>query len=170
MSKSIFISLPVKDIAVATRFYAALGCEKNPQFSDENTSCMNWSETITFMLLAHETYVTFVAKPIADARATSGVIIALSLDSREAVDALVAAAGGNGGQADPRPATDMGFMYQRTFEDPDGNLFEPLWMTPMRRSAIRPEGRRQIRISARSGASPHVPDRAHSRCRRRARG
>lgn len=130
MTKSIFISLPVQDVAAATRFYAAIGCEKNPQFSDETTSCMNWSETITFMLIGREAYATFTAKPVADARATSACIIALSLDSREAVDALVATAAAHGGAADLRPATDMGFMYQRTFEDPDGNLFEPLWLNP----------------------------------------
>jgi predicted lactoylglutathione lyase len=130
MTKSIFISLPVRDLAAATRFYAAIGCTQNPQFSDENAACMNWSETITFMLLGHGYYATFTAKPIADAHAVSGALVALSLDSREAVDAIVATAAANGGKADLRPANDMGFMYQRTFEDPDGNGFEPLWMDP----------------------------------------
>ena len=71
MTKSIYLSLPVQDVAAATRFYAAIGCEKNPQFSDETTSCMTWSETITFMLIGREAYATFTAKPIADARQTS---------------------------------------------------------------------------------------------------
>lgn len=130
MPNSIFISLPVKDLAAARRFYAAIGCTQNAQFSDENTACMSWSETITFMLLTHDYYATFTSKPIADARAVSAALIGLSLDSREAVDAIVEAAAANGGRPDQRPAMDMGFMYQRTFEDPDGNAFEPLWLNP----------------------------------------
>ena len=130
MSKMIFISLPVRDLAASTAFYRAIGCTKNEQFSDETTACMNWSETISFMLLNHAIYATFTDKPIADAREVSPMMVALTLDSREAVDEIVAAAGANGGKADPREEKEMGFMYQRTFEDPDGNLFEPLWFNP----------------------------------------
>ena len=130
MSKSIFVSLPVRDLAASTRFYEAIGCTRTPQFSDENTSCMNWSDSITFMLLTHGYYSTFTAKPIADSRRDSAVMIGLSLDSREAVDRAVEAAAVAGGRADVRAPNDMGFMYQRTFEDPDGNLFEPLWLNP----------------------------------------
>lgn len=130
MTKMIFVSLPVRDLAAATRFYTAIGCERNPQFSDENTSCMNWSDTISFMLLTHDYYATFTSKPIADAHAASAALIGLTLDSREAVDAIIATASAQGGKIDLRPANDMGFMYQRTFEDPDGNAFEPLWLDP----------------------------------------
>ena len=130
MPKMIFVSLPVKDLAASTRFYEAIGCEKNPQFSDDNTSSMMWSDTITFMLLTHDYYSSFTAKPIADAHRASPMMIGLSLDSREAVDAIVDAAAGAGGSTDLRPAQDLGFMYQRTFEDPDGNSFEPVWLNP----------------------------------------
>ncbi len=130
MSKMIFISLPVRDLAASIGLYLAIGCTKNEQFSDENSACMNWSETISFMLLNHKAYSSFTEKPIGDARETSPMMIALTLDSREAVDAIVEAAAANGGKADPREEKDMGFMYQRTFEDPDGNLFEPLWLNP----------------------------------------
>lgn len=130
MSKTIFVNLPVQDLAAATRFYAAIGCVQNPQFSDENAACMNWSETITFMLLTRDYYATFTAKPVADAHAASGALFALSIDSREAVDAIVATAAAHGGKGDLRPAKDYGFMYQRTFEDPDGNSFEPVWLNP----------------------------------------
>ena len=130
MTKMIFVSLPVNDLDGSIRFYEAIGCVKNPQFSDDNSAAMVWSETIHFMLLNHAAYSTFVSKPIADAHATSPMLIALSLDSREEVDAIVEAAAAAGGKADIRPANDMGFMYQRTFEDPDGNGFEPLWMNP----------------------------------------
>jgi len=124
----IFLNLPVKDLAAATRFYEAIGCVKNEQFSDGNASAMVWSEAITFQLLTHDYYKTFTAKPIADAHKTSGMLIALSQDSREAVDAITEAAGKAGGKADVREPQDMGFMYLRSFADLDGHVFEPAWM------------------------------------------
>ena len=128
MPKMIFVNLPVKDIAAATRFYEAIGCVKNEQFSDEKASSMMWSENITFQLLTHDYYKTFTSKPIADAHKTSGMLIALSQESREAVDAITEAAGNAGGKVDVREAQDMGFMYLRSFADPDGHVFEPAWM------------------------------------------
>lgn len=128
MSKMIFINLPVKDLAASTRFYEAIGCEKNPMFSDDNASCMVWSDTIHFMLLRHEYYSTFTTQPIHDATTASAMLIALSRDSREEVDSIVEAAAGAGGRKDLRAAQDLGFMYGRTFADPDGNVFEPVFM------------------------------------------
>ncbi|GGB01733.1 hypothetical protein GCM10011491_32370 [Brucella endophytica] len=128
MSKMIFVNLPVKDLAAATRFYEAIGCTKNEQFSDEKASSMMWSDTIIFMLLKHEFFATFATKPIADAHEATGVLIALSCDSREAVDQITEAAAAAGGKADPRAPQELGFMYGRSFEDLDGHVFEPVWM------------------------------------------
>ena len=130
MPKMIFVNLPVKDLAASIRFYEAIGCSKNEQFSDENAASMVWSDAITFQLLTRDYYATFSAKPIADAHATSAMLIALSRDSREEVDAITEAAGAAGGKADIRDPQDMGFLYQRVFEDPDGNTFEPTWLDP----------------------------------------
>jgi predicted lactoylglutathione lyase len=130
MPKMIFINLPVQDLAASTRFYEAIGCTKNPQFSDKNASSMVWSDAITFQLLGRDYYSTFTSKPIADAHKTSAMLIALSRDSREEVDAIIKAAASAGGKADIREPQDLGFMYLRTFEDPDGNTFEPVWMNP----------------------------------------
>ena len=130
MPKMIFVNLPVKDLAASIRFYEAIGCSKNAQFSDENAASMVWSDAITFQLLTHGYYATFTAKPIADAHKTSAMLIALSRDSREEVDAITEAAGAAGGKADMREPQDMGFLYQRVFEDPDGNTFEPTWLDP----------------------------------------
>lgn len=130
MPKMIFVNLPVRDLAASTRFYEAIGCRKNEQFSDEKASSMMWSDEIVFMLLRHDFFDTFLTRPRADATAATGVLLALSRDSREEVDAIVEAAGRTGGRADPRPPQDMAFMYQRTFEDPDGHVFEPVWMNP----------------------------------------
>ena len=128
MAKMIFVNLPVTDVAKATAFYEAIGCEKNAQFSNEQASSMMWSDTITFMLLARPFYATFTSKQIADAHAVSETLLCLSCDSREAVDAIVAKATAAGGKADPGPKQDMGFMYGRSFEDLDGHTFEPMWM------------------------------------------
>ena len=110
MTKMIFVNLPVKDLAASTRFYKAIGCEQNMQFSNEQAAMMVWSETISFMLLTHEYFGTFTAKRIADAQQTCEVLLALSRDSREEVDTINQAAAANGGKADVRPPQDMGFM------------------------------------------------------------
>lgn len=128
MSKMIFINLPVKDLEAATRFYEAVGCQKNEQFSDHEASSVVWSDTITFQLMANAYFATFTPKKIADAHATSEVLLALSRDSREAVDAMIDAANAFGGKADIREPQDMGWLYTRAFEDPDGHVFEAIWM------------------------------------------
>jgi len=128
MPKLIFVNLPVADLARSVAFYEAVGGRKNPQFSDETAACIVLSETIHVMLLTHDKYRQFTSKPIADATKTSEVLICLSEDSRDAVDATVAKAGVAGGRADPGPRQDFGFMYGRSFEDPDGHHWEVMWM------------------------------------------
>jgi len=124
MAKTIYVNLPVTDLAAATRFYEAIGCERNEQFSDHQASSMVWSDTITFHLLSRDYFSTFTPKKIADAHATSEVLLALTRDSREQVDAIAEAAAAAGGKADIRAPMDMGWLYNRTFEDPDGHVFE----------------------------------------------
>ena len=128
MPKMIFVNLPVKDLPAATRFYKAIGCEQNMQFSNEQAAMMVWSDAISFMVLTHEFFGTFTSKRIADAQQTCQVLLALSRDSRDDVDAITQAAAAAGGKADVRPPQDMGFMYNRAFQDPDGHVFEPVWM------------------------------------------
>lgn len=128
MPKMIFVNLPVADLAAATRFYEAIGCSKNEQFSDAKASSMVWSEAIVFHLLTREYFATFTPKAVADAKATSEVLLAITLDSREQVDAMCDAAAASGGKADIRPRMDMGWLYNRAFEDVDGHVFEALAM------------------------------------------
>jgi uncharacterized protein len=127
MAKMIFVNLPVADVAKATAFYEAIGFEKNPQFSNEQASCMVWSEAIHVMLLSHEFFSTFAVKPIADSHATTGAIICLSRDSRAEVDSISAAAQAAGGSKihDPEPNS---FMYGAAFEDLDGHPIEAMYM------------------------------------------
>ena len=128
MPKQIFINLPVRDLPKAKAFYEAIGAVNNPQFSDDTGVCMVVSDTIFVMLLTHAKWAFFTQKPIADARQASEVMLALSTDDRKAVDALVVAAGANGGKADVNPPQDHGFMYGRSFEDVDGHIWEAFFM------------------------------------------
>ena len=128
MPKMIFINLPVTNLARATEFYEAIGAVKNPQFSDDTASCMVFSETIYAMLLTHDKFRQFTPKAIADARSASEVLICLSADSRNDVDDVVGKGEASGGVADPGPKQDFGFMYGRSFEDPDGHIWEVMWM------------------------------------------
>ena len=128
MPKMIFVNLPVADLAKATRFYQAIGCEKNDQFSDHSSASMVWSETITFQLASPDYFSTYTPKRIADAHATTEVLLALSIDSRKEVDRLAEAGAAAGGKADIRERQDSGFMYNRAVEDPDGHVFELMWM------------------------------------------
>ena len=127
MSKMLFVNLPVTDLARSTAFYAALGLNKNPQFSDEASACMVLSETIFVMLLTHAKWATFTSRPIPPATA-SEVMLALTCESRAEVDALAAAAAAHGGTADIDPAQDLGFLFNRHLADPDGHVWEAVWM------------------------------------------
>ena len=127
MPRMIFVNLPVADLKAAMAFYAALGFSNNPQFTDDTAACMVWSEAINVMLLTHDKWRTFTSRPIPPSTA-SEVLLAISLDDRAAVDAMVEAAGRHGGTADINPKQDLGFMYNRNLADPDGHVWEAMWM------------------------------------------
>ncbi len=122
-----FINLPVADLGATTVFYEALGFAFNPQFSDDTAKCLILNETTYAMLLTHEKFRSFSDAPIPDAKASTGLMVALSFDSRAEVDRFAAAALAHGG-SEPRPVADYGFMYQRTISDPDGHRWEPFFM------------------------------------------
>jgi predicted lactoylglutathione lyase len=126
-AKLIFVNLPTTDLDRSVAFYEAIGARKDPRFSDATGAGMALSETIHVMLLTHEKYRQFTTKEIADTRKTSAALLCLSEDSREAVDATVGKALGAGAR-ETRPAQDYGFMYGRSFDDPDGHSWEVMWM------------------------------------------
>ena len=129
MTKMIFVSLPVTDLSSSVAFYKALGFEQNLQFSDDTAACMVWSEAIHVMLLTHAKWRTFTQRPFPPAGAAA-LMLSLTMDSRDAVDTMNAAAAAHGGQADVNPAEDLGFMYTRDLADPDGHMWAALWMDP----------------------------------------
>jgi uncharacterized protein len=127
MSRLIFVNLPVADLGRSIAFYEAIGATKNPMFSDETAACMVVSEVIHVMILTHDKFRQFTPRPIADARSGTEVLLCISADSREAVDEMTQKALGAGG-SEVREPQDHGFMYGRSFEDPDGHIWEPMWM------------------------------------------
>ena len=128
MPRMIFVSLPVTDVKRATAFYEAIGATRNPQFSDDTTSCMVISETIQIMLMTHDKFRAFAPKPISDAKTSNQVLLCLSADSRAEVDDIVGRAQSAGGHGDPSPKDEYGWMYGRSFEDPDGHMWGVNWM------------------------------------------
>ncbi len=128
MPRQLFVNLPVKDLDRSVKFFTALGFAFNPQFTDENATCMIIGSDCYAMLLVEKFFATFTDKPIADATRSVEVINAIGLDSREDVDAMAdkALAAGGSAFADPK---DYGFMYQRSFQDPDGHLWELFHMS-----------------------------------------
>ena len=129
MATKIFVNLPVSDLQKSIEFFRQVGYTFNPQFTDETATCMIISEDIYAMLLTHAKFRDFTPLPISDAKKATEVLTALSCDSREQVDQLLAralAAGAN----EFSDAKDYGFMYYRSFQDLDGHIWEYLWMDP----------------------------------------
>ncbi len=129
MSTEIFVNLPVKDLGKSIDFFTALGFSFNPQFTDENAGCLVISDVIYAMLLVEPFFKTFTKKDIADATKTTEAIVALGVESRERVDELVDKALAAGGLPS-NDTHDHGFMYERSFQDPDGHLWEVFYMDP----------------------------------------
>ena len=131
MSRMIFVNLPVSDLERSKAFYEAIGFRNEPKFSNDAAAMMVLSDTISVMLLTHPFYATFTRKPIADANNSSQVLLCISCESPADVDRITDAAALAGGKADVAPKQDMGgAMYGRSFEDPDGHQWEPMWMDP----------------------------------------
>ena len=130
MGRMILVNLPVADLGKSRAFLEALGATNEPKFTDETAACMQLSDSIFVMLLTHDKFKQFTPRPIADATVGSEVLLCLSADSREQVDSSVERAVLAGGTADPGPKQDYGVMYGRSVADPDGHIWEIMWMDP----------------------------------------
>ncbi len=129
VASKIFVNLPVKDLKRSTEFFTQLGYTFNPQFTDEKATCMVISDDIYVMLLVERFFKTFTPKEVVDARKSTEAMIALSMDSRDDVNRIVEKAFAAGAHPNKDPE-DHGFMYGWSFEDPDGHIWEYLWMDP----------------------------------------
>lgn len=129
MGTKIFVNLPVKSLQRSVEFFSQLGYRFNPQFTDETATCMIIGEDIAVMLLTEEKFKTFTPKEICDARKATEVLLCLSCDSRAQVDEMVQKAVAAGGSIYNQPQ-DHGFMYGHGYQDPDGHIWELVWMDP----------------------------------------
>ncbi len=127
MVTKVFINLPVKDLAASMDFFSKLGFSFNEQFTNEQAACLQVSDTVSVMLLVEEFFQTFTRKEIVDATKMTEVLTALLVESREAVDVLLEKAL-EAGAEEGSEAQDRGFMYSRSFEDPDGHIWEIFFM------------------------------------------
>lgn len=125
--KQIFINLPVSDVQRSMDFYTAIGFTNNPQFSDEQGKCMVWSDSIFLMILSHDKFLSFTNKPIADTKTNIAALHSLSLESTDAMNAMMEKGLAAGG-IEPTELRDYGFMQQRTIEDFDGHTWELFYM------------------------------------------
>jgi uncharacterized protein len=111
MHQQIFVNLPVRDLTRSRHFFESLGYGFNPQFTNDQGGCLVLGENLFVMLLVEPFFQTFTSKKVADATATTEVIVCVSCESRAQVEALVAKAIALGATR-PRPPQDHGFMYQ----------------------------------------------------------
>jgi len=127
MAKQIFVNLPVSNLEKSKAFHLALGHSINPKFTDDNAACVVVSDSIYFMLLKREYFQTFTDRSICDTKSQVQVLLALNADDRGQVDTIMSTALAHGGTEAGAPR-DYGFMYQRSFADPDGHVFEVFYM------------------------------------------
>ena len=127
--RMLFVNLPVSDLPRARAFYDALGFTNEPRFSDDTAAAMVWSDTIHVMLLTHAKWASFTTRPIAPT-GSSEVMLCLSCADRDEVNRMADAAAPSGGTSDVNPAQDHGFMFGRSLADPDGHVWEVMWMDP----------------------------------------
>jgi len=129
MASKIFVNLPVTNLSKSIEFFTKLGYTFNQQFTDETATCMIVTDDIFVMLLTEQKFKTFTPKEICDAKKCTEVLVALSLDDRAQVDAMVRKAVEAGGSTYNEPQ-DHGFMYAHGFQDLDGHIWEVFYMEP----------------------------------------
>ena len=151
MATSVFVNLPAADLARSRQFFTALGFSIDEKFSNEDAICVVISDTIYAMLLKPDFFATFTKRPVGDATSATEVIVALATDDREGVDRLVETALANGGSAS-NETQDTGWMYSRSFQDPDNHLWEVVWMDPEAAEQGPPAD--QVAVDRAAGSDP----------------
>lgn len=130
MSRLLFLNLPVADLPASRAFFGTLDFSFDERFCDDQAACMVVSDQAYVMLLARDRFADFVTKPVADARESTALTVAISAESRKAVDAFTETAL-TAGATPAKDPQEYGFMYQRSFHDLDGHLWEVMWMDPV---------------------------------------
>lgn len=128
MDCRIFITLPVRNLVASSAFYAALGAEWDEHFGDGTNALMRLTDDIAVVLIQRDQVMRSEPREMGEGWTHGQILLRLSCPDRTAVDRLARIAGWAGGRADPRAPKGMGFLYGRSFEDPDGHVWEAVWM------------------------------------------
>ena len=127
-ANSVFINLPTGDVGAAQEFFESLGFEADPRFgAEDRAACMKLTDTVSLMLLSRQVFTAMAPKPVANVATVTGVLNCLRFGSREEIDRIMDAAL-DAGATEPRAKQDQPSMYGRAFEDPDGHVWELLWV------------------------------------------
>ena len=127
--RKLFVNLAVEDLDSSVEFFTALGFSFDPRFTDGRATCMLIGEDAYAMLLTRPRFADFTTKETCDSRSLTEAILAVTADSREEVDQLTETALEAGGTPAAEPM-EQGFMYDRSFHDPEGHHWEVFWMDP----------------------------------------
>ena len=127
LPRKLFVNMAVQDLERSVDFFSGLGFTFDQQFTDGSATCMNIGDGAFAMLAVPGRFKDFTSKEICDTASHTEVLMAVSAESREAVDEMADTAVANGGRAANDPQ-DLGFMYSRSFQDPDGHTWEVFWM------------------------------------------
>ena len=122
MEKQIFINLAVEDVEKSMQFYQACGFTLHPLFTDEDQKCLVWSEAIYVMLQTKAFASAYLKKAFEKTSGAQMVSHTLPVENPQEVDHILEKALIAGG-TEPVPAIREEFMYLRSFQDPDGNLW-----------------------------------------------
>jgi hypothetical protein len=128
MKRQFFLNLPVRHLEQTKAFFAKLGFELDPKFTDDKAACLIIEPGGSFvMLLAEPFFQGFTPRQICNTATHLEALIGFSCASRAEVDAVHARALAAGGTNAGEPQ-DHGFMYGRSFYDLDGHHWEAIWM------------------------------------------
>lgn len=134
MKRNIYVNLKVDDLERSKIFFRNLGFEFDSNYTNENATCMILEDNIFVMLLKEDFFATFTTKNICNSNKSTEVILCISCGSREEVDQIIAKAQ-NAGAKIPGKPQDYEFMYGHSFEDPDGHLWELLYVDENKQQA-----------------------------------
>jgi predicted lactoylglutathione lyase len=128
-NRKLFVNLAVGELNRSVEFFTKLGFSFDERFTDDTATCMLIGEDAYAMLLTKPRFAEFTNKQICDCTTHIEAMLGVSAESREAVDQVIDAALAAGGS--PAGETqEHGFMYARSFHDPDGHHWEVIWMDP----------------------------------------
>lgn len=129
MIKSLWLNIPVKDVAKSVQFYKALGFQFNDERQNDSSACMliGTSQTVV-MLFQENVFKTFIKQAVADNTLGTQVLMSIDADSRAAVDELAVKVIKAGGGIYAPASESQGWLYGLGFSDLDGHRWNALFM------------------------------------------